>query len=180
MLDKPTSEVDENQIDLDINRTLRNHIVYRQRYGPGQQRLFNVLRAYANYDTEVGFCQGMASVAAFLLIYCKEETTFFIMEKLVSHPTFRLRGLWISGFPMLMEGFYVHDRMLKYHLPRLYKHFVMSLFFCERILVLTVGWTEKTQHPPELVRHTVVHDHLPGLPLPHVPAHLGRLFAPRL
>ena len=66
MLDKPTSEVDENQIDLDINRTLRNHIMYRQRYGPGQQRLFNVLRAYANYNPEVGFCQGMASVAAFL------------------------------------------------------------------------------------------------------------------
>jgi len=36
-------------------------------------KLFNILRAYANYNTEVGFCQGMASVAAFLLIHCDEE-----------------------------------------------------------------------------------------------------------
>jgi len=35
MLSKETAEVDENQIDLDINRTLRNHINYKQRYGKG-------------------------------------------------------------------------------------------------------------------------------------------------
>ena len=35
MLQKPTSEADVNQIDLDINRTLRNHVNYKQRYGKG-------------------------------------------------------------------------------------------------------------------------------------------------
>lgn len=123
MLQKPTSEADENQIDLDINRTLRNHVNYKQRYGKGQKRLFNVLRAYANYNPEIGFCQGMASVAAFLLIHCDEETTFWMMDTFVSNPRFQLQGLWISGFPTLMESFYVHEKMFKYHLPKLWKHF---------------------------------------------------------
>lgn len=39
------------QIDLDINRTFRDHIMFRERYSPKQQQLFNVLVAYATYDT---------------------------------------------------------------------------------------------------------------------------------
>jgi len=35
MLEQPTAEIDVNQIDLDINRTLRNHVNYKQRYGKG-------------------------------------------------------------------------------------------------------------------------------------------------
>jgi hypothetical protein len=34
-----------------------------------------VLRAFAGYDEEVGYCQGMANVAAMLLMYCEDEVT---------------------------------------------------------------------------------------------------------
>ncbi|CAG2247207.1 USP6NL [Mytilus edulis] len=37
---------DIRQIDLDINRTYRNNIMYRQRYSVNQQALFHVLSAY--------------------------------------------------------------------------------------------------------------------------------------
>ncbi|CAJ0948646.1 unnamed protein product [Ranitomeya imitator] len=48
------------QIDLDVNRTFRNHIMFRERYGVKQTALFDVLSAYSVYNTllwhPVGFC----------------------------------------------------------------------------------------------------------------------------
>lgn len=39
------------QIDLDVNRTYRNHEMFRERYGVKQQALFHVLAAYSMYNT---------------------------------------------------------------------------------------------------------------------------------
>ncbi|KAI9366457.1 rab-GTPase-TBC domain-containing protein [Pilaira anomala] len=66
----------ERQIDLDIPRTLGDHIMFKQRYGSGQRALFNVLRAFANYDEEVGYCQGMTNIVATILMYCEEEVNY--------------------------------------------------------------------------------------------------------
>ncbi|VDQ03562.1 unnamed protein product [Trichobilharzia regenti] len=46
-----------NQIDLDVNRTFRNTIYFRDRYGPRQCALFRVLAAYSVYNADVGYCQ---------------------------------------------------------------------------------------------------------------------------
>lgn len=46
-----------NQIDLDVNRTFRNTVYFRDRYGPRQCALFRVLAAYSVYNSEVGYCQ---------------------------------------------------------------------------------------------------------------------------
>ncbi|XP_069621335.1 USP6 N-terminal-like protein isoform X4 [Ranitomeya imitator] len=43
---------DIRQIDLDVNRTFRDHIMFRDRYGVKQQALFHVLAAYSLYNTE--------------------------------------------------------------------------------------------------------------------------------
>ena len=45
---------DLRQIDLDVNRTYRNHLMFRDRYGGGQQNLFHVLAAYSVYNSEIG------------------------------------------------------------------------------------------------------------------------------
>ena len=45
------------QIDLDINRTFRNNIMFRERYNIKQQELFRVLVAYSVYNQEVAYCQ---------------------------------------------------------------------------------------------------------------------------
>ena len=42
------------QIDLDVNRTYRNHNMFRERYNIKQKDLFHVLTAYSMYNTEVG------------------------------------------------------------------------------------------------------------------------------
>ena len=41
---------DVRQIDIDVLRTFRNHIMYRERYGIKQQALFHVLVAYSMYN----------------------------------------------------------------------------------------------------------------------------------
>ena len=46
------------QIDLDVNRTYRDHIMFRERYNQRQSALFHVLAAYSVYNTELGYCQG--------------------------------------------------------------------------------------------------------------------------
>ncbi|CAJ0747544.1 22216_t:CDS:2, partial [Entrophospora sp. SA101] len=59
---------------LDVPRTLQSHIMFKTRYGPGQRSMFNVLKAFSNYDQQVGFCQGMANIVAILLLYYSEES----------------------------------------------------------------------------------------------------------
>ncbi|KAK2563822.1 USP6 N-terminal-like protein [Acropora cervicornis] len=81
---------DIRQIDLDVNRTYRDHIMFRDRYGIKQQALFHVLAAYSMYNVEVGYCQGMSGIAALLLMYLNEELLRFqehhdkILKKLLS------------------------------------------------------------------------------------------------
>lgn len=43
------------QIDSDVNRQFREHIIFRERYNIKQQSLFNVLVAYSMYNTEVSY-----------------------------------------------------------------------------------------------------------------------------
>ncbi|KAI8968591.1 rab-GTPase-TBC domain-containing protein [Mycotypha africana] len=114
------SSIHERQIDLDIPRTLRDHIMFKQRYGSGQRALFNVLRAFANYDEEVGYCQGMTNIVATILMYCEEERAFLIFVHMFLRD--KLHNLYKPGFPALMESFYIQDGLLKRYLPKLYHH----------------------------------------------------------
>ncbi|KAI8886394.1 RabGAP/TBC, partial [Backusella circina FSU 941] len=110
----------EHQIDLDIPRTLRGHIMFKQRYGSGQRSLFNVLRAFSNYDMEVGYCQGMTNVAATILMYCEEEKAFAVMVHMFLRDN--LRNLYIPGFPTLMESFFIQESLLMKYLPKVSRH----------------------------------------------------------
>ena len=47
---------DLRQIDLDVNRTYRDHLMFRERYGLKQQALFHILGAYSVYNSEIGTC----------------------------------------------------------------------------------------------------------------------------
>ena len=66
----------ERQIDLDIERTLRDHVMFKIRFSQAQVSLFKMLVAYSNFDPVVGYCQGMSTVAAFLLLYFTEEVYY--------------------------------------------------------------------------------------------------------
>lgn len=72
------------QIDSDVNRQFRENIFFRDRYNLKQQQLFNVLVAYSVYNSEVGYCQGMSTLAGMLLMYLGEEETFWALNILLT------------------------------------------------------------------------------------------------
>ncbi|UYV68791.1 RN-tre [Cordylochernes scorpioides] len=118
---------DIRQIDLDVNRTYRNHIMFRERYNVKQQSLFNVLAAYSIYNTEVGYCQGMSQIAALLLMFMNEEDSFWALSLLMSDQKHAMHegcavGFFIPGFPKLKRFQDHHDKILQKFLPRVKKH----------------------------------------------------------
>uniref|UniRef100_A0A8C8RKS8 USP6 N-terminal like n=1 Tax=Pelusios castaneus TaxID=367368 RepID=A0A8C8RKS8_9SAUR len=116
------SSPDIRQIDLDVNRTYRDHIMFRDRYGVKQQALFHVLAAYSIYNTEVGYCQGMSQITALLLMYMNEEDAFWALVKLLSGPKHAMHGFFIPGFPKLLRFQEHHEKILKKFLSKLKQH----------------------------------------------------------
>ena len=111
----------ERQIDLDIERTLRDHIHFKTRFGQGQSQLFRILVAFSNYCPNVGYCQGMSTITAFLLLYFDEQSAFqhlcSLFEKL------ELEGLFSVKFPKLFASFHTQEVFMKKKVPKILKHF---------------------------------------------------------
>ncbi|GAB1605415.1 Hypothetical predicted protein [Argonauta hians] len=109
------------QIDMDVNRTYRNNIMFRDRYGVKQKALFNVLAGYSMYNTEVGYCQGMSEIAALLLMYLDEEDSFWGLSQLLTDKKHGMHGLFIPGFPKLLRLQDHHDNILRKYLGKVRK-----------------------------------------------------------
>lgn len=70
--------------------------------GTGKNKLFNVLKAYACYDNEIGYVQGMNYLAAMLLIYIKSEAkVFWCMVHLLHRKNWR--QVYNDNTPKLMN-----------------------------------------------------------------------------
>lgn len=115
---------DIRQIDLDVLRTFRNHIMFRDRYGIKQQALFHVLVAYSMYNPSLGYCQGMSSIGGVLLMYLNEEDAFWAMVILIGSTKFAMHGLLIPGLPKLLVYHDFHARIRRRFLPKLHKHLI--------------------------------------------------------
>uniref|UniRef100_A0A3Q1K6Z7 Rab-GAP TBC domain-containing protein n=1 Tax=Anabas testudineus TaxID=64144 RepID=A0A3Q1K6Z7_ANATE len=92
------------QIDLDVNRTFRNHIMFMDRFG------------------EVSYCQGMSQIAAVLLMYLNEEDAFWALSQLLTDSKHAMHGFFIPGFPKLQRFQTHHELILSKMLPKLKKH----------------------------------------------------------
>jgi Rab-GTPase-TBC domain-containing protein len=93
---------DDVQIDLDVPRTINRHIMFRRRYRGGQRLLFRVLHALSLYFPDVGYVQGMASLAATLLCYFDEERCFVMLVRMWQYRG--LEQLYQPGFEGLMAA----------------------------------------------------------------------------
>ncbi|XP_061891721.1 USP6 N-terminal-like protein [Entelurus aequoreus] len=125
------------QIDLDVNRTFRNHIMFKDRFGVMQQALFHVLAAYSVYNTEVSYCQGMSQIAAILLMYLNEEDAFWALSQLLTNSKHAMHGFFIPGFPKLHRFQAHHERILSKMLPKLRKHLDKEQMTCG---IYTTKW----------------------------------------
>jgi hypothetical protein len=113
---------DIRQIDLDVNRTYRDHIMFRERYGIKQRALFHVLSAYSMYNEAVGYCQGMSGIGALMLMYLDEEDAFWALVELLGNKKYAMHGYFIPGLPRLIRSFDHHTDVRQKFLPKLHKH----------------------------------------------------------
>ncbi|TPX58523.1 hypothetical protein PhCBS80983_g03063 [Powellomyces hirtus] len=66
-------------IERDIGRCFPEHKMFAEEGGPGQTNLRNVLRAYALYNPEIGYCQGMGMLAGVMLMHMPPEDSFWLL-----------------------------------------------------------------------------------------------------
>lgn len=82
-------------IQRDLSRTFPQHILFRG--AEGQEQLFNVLKAYSLYDTEIGYCQSMSFITAFMLMYMTEEESFLMLIGFMQNCAGR--RFYLTGMP---------------------------------------------------------------------------------
>jgi hypothetical protein len=117
------------EISKDINRTFPYNVYFRDD-AFGQLQLRNVLETYSVYRKDVGYCQSMNFVVAFILLVSggDEKQTFWfffsILEKShASIPFDGLAGFYQCGFPLLMQYQAVFKDLFAELMPALHQHF---------------------------------------------------------
>ncbi|XP_023018201.1 GTPase activating protein and centrosome-associated isoform X3 [Leptinotarsa decemlineata] len=111
----------ENVIQRDIARTFPAHDFFKEAGGLGQDSLYRVSKAYAAFDSEVGYCQGLSFLAATLLLHMPEEQAFCVLVKLMYD--YRLRDLYKDGFDNLYLRLYQLNKLMEEQLTPLWLHF---------------------------------------------------------
>lgn len=106
------------QIRMDLKRTFPTHRMFLE--AKGIEDLFDVLQAYANYDTTVHYCQGMNYLAAMLLIVMGNAEDAFWMFVAV------LKGkgtdcFYAPGMPGLVRECDALDAVVHAKLPAVHK-----------------------------------------------------------
>ncbi|KAJ3387688.1 hypothetical protein HDU92_001817, partial [Lobulomyces angularis] len=128
-------------IKRDLPRTFPKIEMFKDVNGEGQKQLYNILKAYSIYDSEVGYCQGLSFVVGPLLMQkVSEIDTFSILVRLMeeseqkfnSNPNkpngkqfrpYALRSLFTPQMVGLHLMLFQHTALVKKLLPELYQHF---------------------------------------------------------
>jgi hypothetical protein len=89
----------------------------------GQNMLYNVLNAYAHYDTEINYCQGLNFIVALLLKHLKnEEDSFFCLVHIMK--VHGWRGCFSKGMGKLIDLIDFLGCVLETAFPRAHKQIV--------------------------------------------------------
>ncbi|KAH7925525.1 RabGAP/TBC [Leucogyrophana mollusca] len=124
----------EKAITRDLGRTFPHHEFFTDGQGIGQENLFNVLKAYSLYDTQVGYCQGLPFVVAVLLLNMPDEEAFSLLVRLMY--SYDLRGHFLPEMPKLQLRLFQFERLIEEMLPVLHVHFlrqgIKSSMFCSQ------------------------------------------------
>mmetsp|Transcript_14961 Transcript_14961/g.30402 ORF Transcript_14961/g.30402 Transcript_14961/m.30402 type:complete len:719 (-) Transcript_14961:2494-4650(-) len=91
----------EHTIEVDVVRTMPEHRLFWAGGAQiGVESLRQVLRAYAVYNPDIGYCQGMSSIAAILLMHSNsEQEAFFMLVEFMEK--FGFIEIFLPGFPGL-------------------------------------------------------------------------------
>lgn len=105
---------------LDIPRTFPDHPRFGVN-GTDRDLLFNVLRAYANFNPEIGYTQGMSFIAAVLLMHMNEETAFWVFVQMLKRyqlAAFFTAHVYPDHLKSISDAFHVRLPTLEDHMVR--------------------------------------------------------------
>ncbi|KAK9696289.1 hypothetical protein K7432_012559 [Basidiobolus ranarum] len=131
-------------IEKDIQRCYPDHIMFYEANGDGygpyitslhanannsvrslllrQVNLYDVLKAYAQYNPEVGYCQGMGRLVGMMLMQnISPEDTFWLLVATIDK---YLSGYYTPTLSKLRIHAAVFDRLLLMHNPKLHRKLV--------------------------------------------------------
>eukprot|EP00048_Salpingoeca_helianthica_P000751 m.43753 g.43753 ORF g.43753 m.43753 type:complete len:466 (+) comp10819_c0_seq2:902-2299(+) len=118
LLQQPTTY--EKYILRDLPRTYPHHEYFAEGK-EGQQVLYNVIKAYSNYDSEVGYCQGSPFIVGALLVHMPEEEAFALFCTIMRQ--YGLRGLFKPSMADLPLRLFQVRGMVESLFPALGLHF---------------------------------------------------------
>ncbi|EWC47639.1 hypothetical protein DRE_03259 [Drechslerella stenobrocha 248] len=109
-----------SQLEKEIKKDMGQRTSFANYKGFRQEGLMGLMKAYAIYDPEVGYVQGMAFLGAPLLLNMTEEEAFCLLVELMR--TYSLRDMFTPGMKGLHLRLYQYDRLLEDLCPALSVH----------------------------------------------------------
>jgi len=105
----------EEVIHIDIVRSFKKHGDYNQ------EELKDILKAYAAFDKEVSYCQGMNYIMGFFYLHEHDpELSFKSFVKLMDR---HMKVMFDKDFRQLKHCFFKLNRLVDIYLPDLAEHF---------------------------------------------------------
>lgn len=122
LLNYPRAEVElRGDIAKDVDRTFIEYRLFSNG-NKGQGMLYRVLAAYAVYNPEIGYCQGMNVLASVLLLArFSEEETFWALTRLMKE--YSIEQMFLPGLPGVRRSIEKFNELFEFLLPKLAKHF---------------------------------------------------------
>jgi len=115
--------VEAESVKKDAHRTLIHYDAFDD-VASAEKALTNVLLAYSVHDPQVGYCQGMNFVAAFLLTKMSEEDAYWTLYTVMNLPRLNLRKFFLPDLSQLHVCKYQFRHLCQWFLPKLHQHFL--------------------------------------------------------
>lgn len=103
--------------------SLRSNVIHRSLVCR-QQSLFDVLKAYAVHDPDVGYCQAQAPIAAILLMHLPPEQAFWVFVQINEE---YVKGYFSVGLMAVKEDAKATELLIQRVSPRGYRLLVSDL-----------------------------------------------------
>lgn len=124
---KELSAENRSTIKKDLGRTALQSRMYYQRLSPESttKRLEELLEAISKYD-DIGYCQGMNFVGAFLLDNMSFNEAFFGFKLMMQNPILDLKSMYQDVLSVQLQEMHVVLHLIKKFVPRS-KNFIRGL-----------------------------------------------------
>ena len=109
---------DEDTIIKDMYRTFPGNLMFMNKLGDGQRKLFRVLSCFSMSNQKVGYAQGMSFICALFLSYVSEENAFWMFNHYIKD--YGLKEIYYPEFPGLKKHLFVLLKFMKKLLPDIY------------------------------------------------------------